>query len=73
MRNLCIHPAIILETDGSVQKIQKSALFHNKKVKKGTPHLTSPNVNSLLPIVLIKQIFENNNSLRAASGNQTQF
>ena len=33
---------IILKTEGNVQKIQKRALFHYKKVKKGTPNLTSP-------------------------------
>ena len=27
---------IILETEGSIQKIQKRELFHYKKVKKGT-------------------------------------
>ena len=64
---------IILETEGSVQKILKRALFHYKKVKKGTPNLTSPYVYSLFTIVLIKQIFEKNKSLRAASGSRTQF
>ena len=58
MRNLLICPGIILETKGSVQKIQKSALFHSEKVKKATPHLTSHYVNNLLPTVLMKQIFE---------------
>ena len=33
---------IILETEGSVQKILKRALFHYKKVKKDAPNLTSP-------------------------------
>ena len=33
---------VILGTEGSVWKIQKKALFHYKKVKKGTPNLTSP-------------------------------
>ena len=28
---------VILETEGSVWKIQKGALFHYKTVKKGTP------------------------------------
>ena len=51
----------------------KRALFHNKKVKKGTPNLTSPYVHSRFTLVLIKQIFEKNRSLRAASGSQTQF
>ena len=44
---------IILETEGSVRKIKK-ALFYHKRVKKGTPNLTSPYVNSLFTIVLIK-------------------
>ena len=43
---------------GSIRKIQKRALFHYKKVKKGTPNLSSPYVHSLFQIVLIKQIFE---------------
>ena len=64
---------IILETEGSVQEILKSALFHYKKVKKDTPNLTSPCVHSLFRIVLIKRIFEKNKSSRAASGSQTQF
>ena len=33
---------VIVETDGSIWKMQKRALFHYKKVKKGTPNLTSP-------------------------------
>ena len=33
---------VILETEGSVWKIQKKALFLYKKVKKGTPNLASP-------------------------------
>ena len=33
---------VIVETEGSVRKMQKRALFHYKKVKKGTPSLTSP-------------------------------
>ena len=45
---------IILETEGSVRKIQKRALVHYKKIKKGTPNLTSPYVHSLFTIVLIK-------------------
>ena len=50
-------PGVILETDGSIQKIQKRALFHcKKKVKKGTSNLTSPYVHNFFTIVLIKQI-----------------
>ena len=66
-------PRTILETEGSVQKIQKRALFHYKKVKKGTPNLTSPFIHSLLTIVLIKKFFEKNKSSRAASESRTQF
>ena len=33
---------VIVETEGSVRKMQKRALFYYKKVKKGTPNLTSP-------------------------------
>ena len=51
----------------------KKALFHNKKVIKGTPNLTSPSVHSLFTIVLIKQTSEKNKSSRAASGSRTQF
>ena len=64
---------VILESEGSVQKIQKRALFQYKKVKKGTPNLTSPYVHSIFTIVLIKQIVEKNNSSTAASGSRTQF
>ena len=32
---------VIVETEGSVRKMQKRALFYYKKVKKGTPNLTS--------------------------------
>ena len=49
---------VILETEGSIWKIQKRTLFHYSKVKKGTPNLTSPYVHSLFTIVLKKQIFE---------------
>ena len=66
-------PGVILETEGSVQKIQKRALFHYKKVKKGTLILTFPYVHTFFTIVLIKQIFEKNKSSRAASISQTQF
>ena len=52
------YPGIILETEGSVRKIQKRALIHYKKIKKGTPNLTSSYVGSLFTIALIKQIFE---------------
>ena len=45
---------VILETEGSVWKIQKRALFHYNTVKKGTPNLTSPYVYGLFTIVLIK-------------------
>ena len=53
---------IILETEGSIQKIQKRVLFHYKKVKKGTPNLTSSYIHSLFTIVLMKQIFEKKTS-----------
>ena len=68
-----IKSGVILETEGSVQKIQKKALFHYKKVKKSIPNLTSPYVHSLFTIVLIKQIFEKSRSSRAAPGSWTQF
>ena len=42
-------PGVILETEGSIQKIQKGALFHYKK---GTPNLTSHYVHNLFVIVL---------------------
>ena len=64
---------VILETEGSAWKIQKRALFHYKKVKKGTPYLTPPYVHNLFTIALIKQICEKNRSLRAASGSWMQF
>ena len=65
---------VILETEGSVRKIQKRSLFHYKTVKKGTPNFTSPYVYDLFTIVLRKQIFEKTlKSPRAASGNRTQF
>ena len=64
---------VILETEGSIQKLQKRTLFCHRKVKKGTPNLTSPYVHNLFTIFLIKQVFEKNKSLRAASGSQTQF
>ena len=66
-------PSVILETEGRVQKVQKKAFFHYKKVKKGTLILTSPYVHSLFTIVLIKNFFEKNKSSRAASGSRTQF
>ena len=33
---------VIVGTEGSVRKMQKRALFYYKKVKQGTPNLTSP-------------------------------
>ena len=52
------HTGVILETEGSIRKIQKRALFYYKTVRKGTPTLTSPYVHGLFIIVSIKQIFE---------------
>ena len=66
------YSGVILETEGSVWKIQKRDFFTAKKVK-GTPNLTFPYVHSLFAIVLIKQTFEKNKSLRAAPGSRTQF
>ena len=51
----------------------KKALFHNKKVMKGTPNLTSPSVHSLFTTVLIKQTSEKNKSSKAVSGSRPQF
>ena len=42
IKSFFILPGVILETEGSVRKVQKKALFHYKKVKKGTPNWTSP-------------------------------
>ena len=42
-------PGVILETEGSIRKIPKRALFHDKK---GTPNLASCYVHSLFVIVL---------------------
>ena len=64
---------VILETEGSILKIQKRLFLTAKKLKKGTPNLTSPYGHSLFIIVLIKQIFETNKSSRAASRSRTQF
>ena len=44
------HPGVIVETEGSIRKMQKRALFHYQKVKKGTTNLTSPYVHSLFTI-----------------------
>ena len=51
---------VILETVGSVRKIQKKGTFSLQKVKKGTANLTSPYVHGLFTVVLIKQVFEKN-------------
>ena len=72
-RGLILTTGVIVETGGSVRKMQKRTLFHYRKVKKGTPNLTFPYVHSLFTIFLIKQIFEKNKSSRAASGGRTQF
>ena len=68
-----IFTGVILENEGNIWKIQKRPLFYYKTVKKGTPNLTSPYNHGLFTIVLIKQISEKNKTLRAASGNRTQF
>ena len=57
---------VVLETEGSVRKIQKGYFFTTKKIKKSTPNLTSPYVQNLFGITLIKQTFEKNKSPRAA-------
>ena len=77
-RNCNITGVIIRTKDyfrnwGQRPKGIKRALFHCKKVKKGTPNLTSPYVHSLFTVVLIKQICEKNKSSRAASGGGTKF
>ena len=68
-----IQSGVILETEGSIWKIQRRTLFHYKTVKKGTLNLTSPYVYGLFIIALTKQIFEKTKSLRAVSGNRIQF
>ena len=45
---------VILETEGSIWKIQKNGTFSIQKVKKDTPNLTSRYVDSIFTIVLIK-------------------
>ena len=53
---------VVLKTEGSVWKIQKGYFFTTKKIKKSTPNLTSPYVQNLFGITLIKQTFEKNKS-----------
>ena len=65
-----VQSGVILETVGSIWKVQKRALFQYKTVKKGTPNLTSPYIHGLFTIVLIKQLSEKNKSSRTTSGNQ---
>ena len=57
-KRLVSSAGVILGTEGSVWKILQRTLFHYKKVKKGSPNLTTPYVHSLFSSVLIKQIFE---------------
>ena len=57
-REIIIIPGVILKTEGSVRKIQETALFHYKKVKKGTLNWTSQYVYSFFTNILIKQVFE---------------
>ena len=52
------------------RRYKKGHFFSIKKL--GTPNLISPHVHSLFATVLIKQNFEKNKSLRAASGSPTQ-
>ena len=61
MYHICIFvkfTGVILQTEGGIWKTEKRALFHYKKVQKGTPNLNPPHVHSLFTIVLIKQVFE---------------
>ena len=58
---------------GQRPKDTKKGTFSLQKIKKGTPILASPYLYSLFTIVLIKQSFEKNKSLRAASRSRTQF
>ena len=51
-----LQPGVIVETEGSIWKMQKRALFHYKKSKKDTPNLTFPCVHSLFTIFLIKPV-----------------
>ena len=51
-------PGVIVGTEGSIRKMQKRAVFQFKKVKKGTPYLTSPYDLSLFTNFLIKQILK---------------
>ena len=55
-------PGVFVETEGSAPKMQKN----NKKVKKGTPNLTSPYFHSIFTIFLIKQIFEKKNVIKGS-------
>ena len=51
-------PGVIGETEDTVWKMQKIALFHDKKVKKGTHNLTSLYVYSLFLIFMKKKNYK---------------
>ena len=48
---LSVYPGVILETEGSVWKMQKRAPFHYKKVKKAIPNLISHYVHISLQLL----------------------
>ena len=64
---------VVSETEGCIWKIQKGHFFTMKQLKRAPLNLTSSYIHGLFTIVLIKQIFEKNKLLRAASRNWTQF
>ena len=67
-------PKTDLKTQGLFEKLRAASrrykngnFFTTKKLKKGAHNLNSPSIHSILATVLIKQIFEKNKSLWAAS------
>ena len=64
---------VILEYEGSICQRHKRALFPYKKLQKGNSNLSNPYVRSIFTLLLIKQIFEKNKSMRPAFKRWTQF
>ena len=56
----------MLEIEDSPWQRYKTALFPSKKLYKGTSDLKNPYVHSMFILLLIKNFFEKNKSLRAA-------
>ena len=68
-----VYSWVILEIGGTVRQVYKRALFPYKNLEENMSDSSNTHVHSIFKLLLIKQTFEKNKSLRAPSKSRTQF